>query len=587
MRIACFRYTPFRTLLNMAPKPKVSKQQPKISAKLVRERSPASSADEKPPKKLASTTATSESETEQKPSTSSSNQASSKPIEKIMEKNLASIFNPLGSKGKDEKANNLANDIDEKRKRLYTSIQEFRFNKKRVKVLSDAGEIPKDAEGILYWMSRDQRVQDNWALLYAQKLALKQNLPLIVCFCIVPTFLGATLRHYHFMLEGLKEVEEELKELNISFVLLEGQAKDQVPKFVKENKIGGVICDFCPLRVPMSWTKEVQKGLPQDIPFAQVDAHNVVPCWFASDKQEYGARTIRNKINSKLDDFLTEFPPVIKHPHDPVKKVLLLTNVDWNSCYKSLQCDMDVKVVEWAKPGYKAGIQTLHDFIKIRIRTYDTERNDPNKNALSQLSPWTHFGQISCQRNAIEVKKYTSKFSKAVAGFLEESIVRRELADNFCYYQPNYDNIDGAFDWAKTSLELHMKDKRQNVYTYEQLDNFKTHDRLWNAAQIQLRVEGKMHGFLRMYWAKKVLEWTETPAQGLEFAIKLNDRYSLDGRDPAGYVGCMWSIVGIHDQGWAERAVFGKIRYMNYEGCKRKFNIEMFMNKYHARKHLV
>ena len=217
-------------------------------------------------------------------------------------------------------------------------------------------------------------------------------------------------------------IDKELKELNISFVLLIGHAKDQVPKFVDENKIGAVVCDFAPLRVPMSWVSEVQKNLPKNVPFAQVDAHNVVPCWFASDKQEYGARTIRNKINSKLDDFLTEFPPVVKHPYDPVKKVLQLTNTDWNACYKSLECDTDVKIVKWAKPGYKAGIKCLESFIQNRIKLYETDRNDPNQNALSNMSPWTHFGQVSSQRCAVEVKKYSSKFSKAVAGYLEGKI---------------------------------------------------------------------------------------------------------------------------------------------------------------------
>ncbi len=278
--------------------------------------------------------------------------------------------------------------------------------------------------------------------------------------------------------------------MNISFVLLIGQAKEVLPEFVSENKIGAVVCDFTPLRVPRSWVDELKKKLPENIPFAQVDAHNVVPVWHASDKQEYGARTIRNKINSKLDEFLTEYPPVVKHPHDPVKKVLQLASPDWVACYKSLECDTDVKIVKWAKPGYAAGIQTLEDFIQVRMKVYDTERNDPTKKAISNLSPWTHFGQISAQRCAVEVKKYNSKHSKSVQGFLEESIVRRELAENFCYYQPNYDNVNGAYDWAKNTLEIHMKDKRANVYTYEELDKFKTHDRLWNAAQIQLNVEG-------------------------------------------------------------------------------------------------
>ncbi|CAF1108553.1 unnamed protein product [Brachionus calyciflorus] len=475
----------------------------------------------------------------------------------------------------------LAEEIRKKRHELFESVNAFRFNKKRVQVLTEVKEFPENSKGILYWMSRDQRVQDNWSLLYAQKLALKQNLPLYVCFCLVPTFLNATIRHYYFMLEGLKEVEKELNELNIQFHLLIGQAKDQVPKFIQENKIAGLICDFSPLRIHKNWVEELKKNLPDNIPFAQVDAHNVVPCWIASDKLEYAARTIRNKINSKLDDYLTEFPPVIKHP---VVSEIEKKTIDWEACYSSLQVDQSVKVVKWARPGYLGAIKNLEDFIKNKIKFYDSERNDPNKNALSNMSPWYHFGQVSVQRCMLEVKKYASKNSEAVKALMEESIVRRELADNFCYYQPNYDNLEGAYDWAKLTLEAHRKDKRPALYSLSELENFKTSDRLWNASQIQLRVEGKMHGFLRMYWAKKILEWTESPEQGLEYAIYLNDKYSLDGRDPNGYVGCMWSICGIHDQGWAERAVFGKIRYMNYEGCKRKFDVERFITRYYARK---
>lgn len=183
------------------------------------------------------------------------------------------------------------------------------------------------------------------------------------------------------------------------------------------------------------------------------------------------------------------------------------------------------------------------------------------------------------------MNKHKSKHSESVAAFCEEAIVRRELSDNFCYYNKNYDNLKGLASWALETLNVHRKDKRPYIYTDQELDEAKTHDDLWNSAQIQLRNEGKMHGFLRMYWAKKILEWTPTPEDALRMAIYLNDRYSMDGRDPNGYVGCMWSIGGIHDQGWAERAVFGKIRYMNYEGCKRKFDINAFIARYGGKKH--
>ncbi|XP_018427648.1 PREDICTED: deoxyribodipyrimidine photo-lyase-like [Nanorana parkeri] len=470
-----------------------------------------------------------------------------------------------------------------KKSRLATaaSVSDFKFNKKRVRLVSAEENLKDDAQGIIYWMSRDQRVEDNWAFLYAQRLAAKQKLPLHVVFCLVPKFLNATIRHYGFMLKGLKEVAEDCKELNIPFHLLIGYAKDVLPDFVKENSVGGVVTDFAPLRVPMQWVQEVSERLPKDVPLVQVDAHNIVPCWVASVKQEYGARTIRRKIHDQLSQFLTEFPPVIKHPYDAMFKA---EPIDWEACYASLEVDRTVKEVEWAKPGSKAGVEMLQSFITQRLKSFNSDRNNPNQQALSNLSPWFHFGQLSVQRAILEVQKYRSKCKESVDSFVEEAVVRRELADNFCYYNKNYDKVEGAYEWAKKTLKDHEKDKRTPIYSLEKLESGKTHDPLWNAAQLQMVHEGKMHGFLRMYWAKKILEWTNSPEEALKFAIYLNDRYELDGRDPNGYVGCMWSICGIHDQGWAERAIFGKIRFMNYQGCKRKFDVAQFERRYHPKK---
>ncbi|XP_038001563.1 deoxyribodipyrimidine photo-lyase-like isoform X1 [Motacilla alba alba] len=467
--------------------------------------------------------------------------------------------------------------IQEARRRAAPSVREFKYNKKRVRLVSQGSDLKDDARCILYWMCRDQRVQDNWAFLYAQRLALKQELPLHVCFCLVPKFLEATIRHYRFMLRGLQEVAEECAELNISFHLLLGYAKDVLPAFVTEHGVGGLVTDFSPLRLPRQWVEDVRERLPEDVPFAQVDAHNIVPCWVASLKQEYSAKTIRGKIHAQLPEFLTEFPPVVRHPHSPSCPA---EPIAWEACYSSLQVDHSVKEVEWATPGTAAGMAVLKSFIAERLKSFSTHRNDPNKAALSNLSPWLHFGQVSTQRAILEVQKHRRNYKDSVAAFVEEAVVRRELAENFCYYNENYDSVQGAYDWAQTTLRLHAKDKRPYLYSLQELEQGTTHDPLWNAAQLQMVQEGKMHGFLRMYWAKKILEWTRSPEEALQFAIYLNDRYELDGRDPNGYVGCLWSICGIHDQGWAERPIFGKIRYMNYAGCKRKFDVGQFERRY-------
>ncbi|XP_037822376.1 deoxyribodipyrimidine photo-lyase [Lucilia sericata] len=493
-------------------------------------------------------------------------------------KNLNEFVQKTSTSKCKEDVNNFILSLQEKRLRCAASIEDFSFKKKRVRILSKTQEVREDCQGpVVYWMSRDVRVQDNWAFLYAQRLALKLQLPLVVVFCLVPKFLNATIRHYKFMLGGLQEVAEECNDLNITFQLLIGPAKERAPEFVATHDVAAVVCDFAPLRVPLQWVDDVKEKLPDSVPFIQVDAHNVVPVWVASDKQEYGARTIRNKINSKLPEFLTEFPALIKHN---IKFKTQLEKVDWKAAFDSLECDMSVDEVENIKPGYKAACQQLLEFCAQRLKKFSEKRNDPTQNALSGLSPWFHFGQISVQRCILEVKEYKTKFKDSVEAFCEEAIVRRELADNFCYYNRNYDNLQGLHAWAAKTLNDHRKDKRSPCYTMEEFEKSRTHDDLWNSAQLQLVNEGKMHGFLRMYWAKKILEWTESPEQALEYAILLNDKYSLDGRDPNGYVGCMWSIGGIHDQGWAERAIFGKIRYMNYQGCKRKFDVNAFVARY-------
>lgn len=480
----------------------------------------------------------------------------------------------------------------ESRKTACENIEKFKFNKKRARLLTgNEGYLHREAKGVVYYMHRDQRLQDNWAALYAQKLALTDNLPLYIVAGISvkhPKDPEATRRMIDFSLGGLQEVAEECSKLNIEFHLLQDNDKpmyQRILDFIKKANVGCVVADFSPLRQHRQQVEDLKKAMEKlNGPcLYQVDAHNVVPVWEASEKQEYAARTIRNKIMSRLNEFLTEFPPVIKHP---VKTTCPSPKIDWDLVKKEQQVDESVASVAWAKPGTEKGYEMLDSFVKSRIRFYNDKRNDPNVKAISNLSPWFHLGQISAQRCVLYVKK-NSNFKEANSSFIEEAVVRSELSDNFCYYQKNYDKIIGGSDWAVKTLNDHRKDKREYLYSKVDLENAKTHDELWNAAQIQLKTEGKIHGFMRMYWAKKILEWTESPEQALEFALYFNDHYSLDGSDSNGFVGCMWSIVGIHDQGWTERPVFGKIRFMNYAGCKRKFDIAKYSAKYGARSYPV
>jgi len=259
-------------------------------------------------------------------------------------------------------------------------------------------------------------------------------------------------------------------------------------------------------------------------------------------------------------------------------KTLIYQDTDWEKVKKSLGSDRSVPEIKWLKPGYENAIELLDNFLKKKIYNYSALRNDPNMDAQSDLSPYLHSGQISAQRVVLEISKLDIK-AEIKDHFLDELIIRRELSDNFCFYEEHYDSFECYPDWAKETLNIHRSDKRPYIYSLENLENARTHDELWNASQMQMAKSGKMHGYLRMYWAKKILEWTKHPEEAVEYAIYLNDRYSLDGRDPNGYAGISWSIGGLHDRAWAERDIFGKIRYMSYEGCKRKFDIDSYIKK--------
>lgn len=421
---------------------------------------------------------------------------------------------------------------------------------------------------VIYWMSRDQRVHDNWALIHAIEYSKKYKLPIAVVFCLNPKFLEATIRQYDFMIKGLEEVETELDKHNISFFLLEGSPEKELPEFLKKHEASLLVSDFSPLKIGRKWRESIAKEI--EIPFHEVDAHNIVPCLYVSNKQEFGAYTLRPKIKKILEEFLTDFPSISINNHTLKKE-----KIDWKKVFKKLDVNFEVKPVDWIIPGSKAAISELHKFIKEKLSNYADLRNDPNSDFQSNMSPYLHFGQISAQRIALEIKK-TGHNSNTEA-YLEELIIRKELADNFCYFNTSYDSSDGFQAWAKKSFSEHHKDKREYIYTKNELERSKTHDPLWNAAQDQMVVTGKMHGYLRMYWAKKILEWTPDEETAMKIAIYLNDKYELDGRDPNGYAGISWSIGGTHDRAWFPRPIFGKIRYMSYNGAKSKFDIENYI----------
>ncbi len=437
----------------------------------------------------------------------------------------------------------------------------------RVRTLHEA---PVRRGAVLYWMSRDQRVRDNWALLYAQRRALELGVPLAVVFCVSRRFLEATLRMYDFMLRSLEHVQTDLAQKGIGFVLRLGDPGSEIPRAVEELGAGLLVADFSPLRLNRRWKEDIRRRI--SIPFDEVDAHNVVPCWEASTKLEFGAYTIRPKITRLLDRYLTEIPAVKRHP---VPWSTSPKNRTWRGLRGELRVDRSDEAVTSFESGEKAAARMLRRFVDRKLSAYDDSRNDPTLEGQSDLSPYLHFGQISAQRVALEVRSKAG--SPSSDAFLEELIIRRELSDNFCWYNSRYDAFEGFPAWAQKTLNEHRRDRRDHLYELEEFEHSGTHDPLWNAAQRQMVRTGKMHGYMRMYWAKKILEWTRSPEEALAVGMTLNDRYSLDGRDPNGYVGVAWSVGGVHDRAWAERPIFGKIRYMNANGCRRKFDVDTYV----------
>ena len=429
-------------------------------------------------------------------------------------------------------------------------------------------------KAVLYWMIRDKRVSDNWSLLVAQQIAIKNKVPLIVCFQLIGKFPDSNIRQNGFLFKGLLETRHTLQKLNIEFLFLQGRPEKVINELIEKKSIGTVVVDHNPLNV---YRKRIKRVIGKtDIPFYQVDAHNIVPCWKASGKKEYAAYTIRPKIKNNLKRYLTDMPQVINHPYgDPQMKDLSL-----NSILSGIAQDSTVKEVDWVKPGEIAAKDILNK-LKTKLKGYSSNRNDPTKAALSDLSPYFHFGHIAPQRVAWEIHK--SKLQKEDKdAFLEEMIIRRELSDNFCEYEPEYDQFEGFHAWSQRTLYEHRNDEREYIYPLGQFEAAETHDDLWNAAQNEMKITGKMHGYMRMYWAKKILEWTPSPEIAQQIAIDLNDKYELDGRDPNGYTGIAWSIGGIHDRAWFERPIFGKIRYMNYNGCKSKFDVMIYIEMHNS-----
>jgi deoxyribodipyrimidine photo-lyase len=438
---------------------------------------------------------------------------------------------------------------------------------------------PPDADGrsVVYWMQRAQRGLDNPALDVAIHAANALGLPVVVFIGLVPFYPNANRRHYRFLADGLKDIERDLRSRRAGFVLRRFPDHD-LAAFCAEVSPALVVGDENPMREPERWRRDVADRLR--VPFWTVDADVVVPTVLL-EKEQYAARTMRPRIGKLIPTFLRETTqPNARVAWNPAQAPAGLRPA--SSVLDAMKLDESVSPVSTLHGGTREAERVLQRFLRERLRGYATNRNHPNLDGTSQLSPFLHFGHIGPLAVARAARDADAPREDRDA-FLEEFIVRRELAINFVRYNPRYDSLDGCEPWALRTLAAHAGDQRDPLYTKAQLEAAETHDPLWNAAQVQMVGTGWMHGYVRMYWAKKILEWSPSPAEAFEIAVELNDRYELDGRDPNGYTGIAWAIGGKHDRAWGpERPFFGTVRYMSYASTSRKFDCQAYIRRVEA-----
>jgi deoxyribodipyrimidine photo-lyase len=446
------------------------------------------------------------------------------------------------------------------------------------------GGVPARGKCVVYWMQRAQRGRDNHALDKAVDVANALGLPCVAYFAAISNFPNANLRHYAFLNQGLAEIEEDCAERGVGFVMRRAPDEDHM-KFFADVDAAMVVSDENPMRVPEQWRVKIANALGREkIPFWTVDADVVVPSKLL-EKAQFSAGVARPRLYRALPEFLRPYknPHAVKEWKQP--RGLFADDVRAELTRGWRDFDRSVQPVPAWQGGHRAAMRRLQHFCGTLLASYDRDRNHPETDGSSKLSPWLHFGHIGPLTIALAVDaaaKKNPKLQVARHSYFNELIVWRELAVNFVRYQPEYDSPACADNWARQTIAEHDRDEREVLYTPAQFEAAETHDELWNAAQIQMVRHGWMHNYLRMYWAKKIVEWTPNAAAAMKIAIYLNDKYELDGRDPNGYAGIAWAVLGKFDRAWFDRPIFGKRRYMSGASTGKKFLSQLYIEQMNA-----
>ena len=456
----------------------------------------------------------------------------------------------------------------------------------RVQELNPKKPLHPDRAWVVYWMQKSQRARFNHALEYAIDRANELDRPLLVVFGLMDDYPEANARHYLFMLQGLRDVARDLERRGLRFEVRHGHPRDVAIAFSRHAAL--LVTDRDYLRPTRTWRRDV--AWKADVRVVQVESDLVVPVETASDHEEYAARTLRPKLAKLTPRFLHPVREVeprhrstgVAGPDVPEYEAIDVS--DPERALSRLKVDTSVGPVAMFEGGSAAGEGIFRDFLGGYLRDYSDNRNQPQTDHVSHMSKYLHFGQVSPIWLALEAKATVSEgpLKNELDTYLEELLVRRDLTHNYCFYRmKDYDKWPGLPAWAKATLREHRDDRREHIYTREQLEGSQTYDPYWNAAMKELRETGYMHNHMRMYWGKKVLEWTRRPEFGHHVLLRINNKYFIDGRDANSFGNVGW-VFGLHDRAWQERPVFGKVRYMNAAGLERKADPEAYVRKVDA-----
>jgi deoxyribodipyrimidine photo-lyase len=456
----------------------------------------------------------------------------------------------------------------------------IRIQKSRIRVLND--QPVRKGKYVLYWMQQSQRAEFNHALEYAVEIANHYALPVWVLFVLMDGYPDANMRHYTFMMEGLIDIQTSLSSRGITMRVNKGDCNRIVLDAGK--KAAAIVCDMGYLKHQRLWRKTIAKHM--NCRMTQVESDVVVPVETASSKAEYGAYTLRPKINRLLDEYLVGIPETPIKNQTMARGIKAMDLKDPGIILKTLSMNTTGGEVPPVSHLFYGGTseakKRFDDFLKNHGRHYAKNSNQPQTNDISHMGPYLHFGQISPLYLALKIREAKGISEDVKEKFLEQLIVRRELSSNFVYYQPGYDRYSCLPGWAAETLSTHLEDKREYVYNRKQLESAKTHDPYWNASMKEMKHTGYMHNYMRMYWAKKVIEWSKSPETAFRTLLDLNNKYFIDGRDPNSYAGVAWAF-GLHDRPWKERPIFGKVRYMAAGGLERKCDIKAYVKKVETR----